>query len=98
VRAALEARLAELAATGKTMTYGALARDLQVSVQVLAAALEATMEEDAAARRPLRAAVMEGRLAGGLPARGFFDKATALGLPVADPAAFAAAERAALRR
>jgi hypothetical protein len=96
VRAALEARLAGLAAAGTTMTYGALARDLGVPVAVLTAALEALMAEDATAGRPLRAALLEGRLAAGLPARGFFEAAAALGRDVADPAAMVAAERAAL--
>lgn len=96
MRAALEAQLSALALAGKTMTYGALARDLQVPVAVLTAGLEALMAEDAAAGRPLRAALLEGRLAGGLPARGFFQAAAALGRDVSDPAAMAAAERAAL--
>lgn len=96
MRAALETRLADLAAAGKTKTYGALARDLKVPVAVLAAALEALMAEDAAEGRPLRAALLEARLAEGLPARGFFQAAAALGRDVTDPAAMAAAERAAL--
>ena len=94
----LEARLAALAASGETITYGALARDLGLRMTDLTAALEALMEADAAAARPLRAAVCAGRLAGGLPARGFYDKALELGFHVAatDPAGFAAAQRAAL--
>lgn len=92
----LEERLAQLAAEGRTCTYGALARDLGVRIGALTAALEALMEADAAAGRPLRAALCAGRLSGGLPARGFFDKAAALGRDIADPAAMAAAERQAL--
>lgn len=94
----LEARLAALAAAGDTVTYGALARELGLRMGELTAALEALMAQDAAAGRPFRAAVCKGRLAGGLPAAGFFLKAAELGRFAAtdDPAAFAAAERAAL--
>lgn len=76
------------------MTYGALARDLGWRVSQLTEALEALMEEDARSGAPLRAALLEGRLAAGLPARGFFDKAAALGFDVSDPVAFAQAHRA----
>jgi len=96
VTAALEARLAELAAAGETVTYGTLARDLGLRIGGLTAALEALMEQDAAAGQPLRAVLCAARLSGGLPARGFFDKAEALGLDVADPAAFVAQQRASL--
>lgn len=92
----LEERLAVLAAAGQTATYGALARDLCLRMADLTASLEALMVVDAAADRPLRAALCEGRLSGGLPARGFFDAARALGYDVRDPAAFVARHRAAL--
>lgn len=92
----LETRLAALAAAGATCTYGALARDLGLRMGDLTMALEALMAKDAAAGRPLRAALCEGRLAGGMPARGFFLAAAALGLVVDDPAAFVQAQRAAL--
>lgn len=92
----LEARLSALAAAGQTCTYGTLARDLGLRMWELTAALEATMAQDAAAVRPLRAALCEGRLQGGMPARGFFLAAAALGLTVDDPAAFVQAQRAAL--
>lgn len=60
------------------------------------AALEATMAEDAAAGRPFLAACVVSR-ATGLPGRGFFDLAAQLGrFDGADPAAFHAAECAAL--
>ncbi|PLL13507.1 hypothetical protein C0V75_09065 [Tabrizicola sp. TH137] len=94
----LAATLADLAAQGKTMTYGALARDLGWRVADLTAALERLMEEDAAAGRPQRAALLEGRLSNGLPAPGFFLKLAELGLTPADPAAFVAETRAALQR
>lgn len=97
----LEARLAELAALGQTITYGTLARDLDIpgpgAIAKLTAALESLMESDATTGRPLRAALCEGRLAGGLPAQGFFDKAAALGrYDGSDPALWVAAERARL--
>jgi hypothetical protein len=97
----LEARLAELAALGQTITYGVLARDLGLRIGDLTAALEALMEQDAAAERPFRAVLCSGRLGNGQPAPGFFLKAAELGrisphaLP-ADQAAFVAGERAAL--
>lgn len=93
----LEARLAALAAAGETVTYGALARDLGLRMAELTAALEALMEEDARAGRPLRAALCEGRFAGGLPARGFFDKAAELGFDTSDPTGMVARHRTALR-
>ena len=93
----LTARLAELAAQGKTTTYGALARDLGWRVADLTSALEQLMEEDAAAGHPQRAALLEGRLSNGLPAQGFFLKLAELGLTPADPAAYVAQTRAALR-
>jgi hypothetical protein len=93
----LESWLADLAAQGKTTTYGALARDLGWRVSDLTAALERLMEEDAAANRPQRAALLEGRLSNGLPAQGFFLKLAELGIHPADPAAFVTETRAALR-
>ena len=93
----LEARLAELARRGETVTYGALARDLGLRIGALTAALEETMAEDTAAGRPLRAAVCAGRLSGGQPAPGFFQTALALGCRIEDPASFVAQTRAALR-
>lgn len=94
----LTARLADLAAQGKTTTYGALARDMGWRVADLTAALERLMEEDAATGLPQRAALLEGRLSNGLPAQGFFLKLAELGIHPADPAVFVAETRAALRR
>lgn len=94
--AALEARLFDLAGQGRTLTYGALARELGLRVGELTAALEALMEQDARAGLPLRAALCEGKLSVGLPAKGFFDKATELGFAIGDPADFTAHHRAAL--
>jgi hypothetical protein len=92
----LEQRLAALAAAGETITYGALARDLSLRMADLTAALEALMDEDAAQNQPFRAALCAARLGQGLPARGFFDKAAALGRQIDDPAAFVQTERLAL--
>jgi hypothetical protein len=93
----LEVRLAALAASGQTATYGALARDLGLRIGELTAALEVLMEADAAAGRPFRAALCTARLsAGKLPAPGFFAKAAALGRPTDDPAGFVQQERARL--
>lgn len=92
----LEDYLHGLAQTGQTVTYGACARDLGLRVQDLAAALEILMQDDAGTGRPLRAALCEGRLAVGLPARGFFEKAATLGYDVSNPAAFVADHRARL--
>ena len=103
--AALAAELAGLARRGETVGYGVLARRLAVpgpgSIAALTAALEVLMAEDAAAGRPFRAALCEGRLRGGLPAPGFFAAARRLGRycgPVDGPEAdaFVAGERAAV--
>ena len=64
-------------------TYAQLADALDVSpphrVGQVARALERTMAEDAAAGRPFLAALVVRRAPGGLPARGFYDRAAALG-------------------
>lgn len=97
---ALESRLATLALARQTTTYGALARDLGLTgpgtIAQLTEALEALMEADAAAGKPLRAALVCARLTPNLPAPGFFDKARALGFPADDETAFATAQRAAI--
>ncbi|WP_200833846.1 hypothetical protein [Tabrizicola flagellatus] len=93
----VEDRLAALAAAGQTITYGELARDLGLRMAELTARLEALMEEDAAAGRPFRAALLRQRLSPDhLPAPGFFLKAAALGRPASDPQSFTLAERHAL--
>ena len=89
----LEDRLVALARAGATITYGALARELGLRLAELTTALERMMEEDVAQGRPIRAALCEGRLSHGLPARGFFEKAEALGLDITDPADFIARTR-----
>lgn len=92
----LVARLAMLAAQGRCETYGEMSRVLGLRIGALTAALEDLMAADAAAGQPLRAALCEGRLAGGLPARGFFEKAADLGFDVSDQAGFVARQRAGL--
>ncbi|MBR3369119.1 MAG: hypothetical protein IKG52_00650 [Rhodobacteraceae bacterium] len=80
----LEAALDDCARHGITRTYGQMADQLQIEgprrIGQLTAALETLMEQDAKALQPLRAALVVGRTTGGLPARGFFQKAHALGL------------------
>ena len=92
----LAAQLNALAHQGKTVSYGKLALACGLRIGALTAQLEAMMEQDAATKQPLRAALCEGKLSQGLPARGFFAKAAELGLDVSDPAAFVADQRAKL--
>jgi hypothetical protein len=94
----LEDRLAALAAAGETITYGELARDLDLRMADLTTQLEALMEDDATKGKPFRAALLRQRLSPEhLPAPGFFQKAAALGHDVSDPAGFAAFHRHALK-
>ena len=94
----LEARLAALAAAGETITYGALAQELGLRMGELTAQLEALMEEDAAANRPFRAALLRQRLSPEhLPAPGFFQKAAELGVRIDDPTGFVREQRLRLR-
>jgi hypothetical protein len=96
----LEVRLAALAASGQTVTYGDLARTLGLSgpgtIRQLTEMLEDLMAADIAAGRPLRAALCTGRLSGGMPGAGFFEAARRLGCHFDDPAAFVAEQRVAL--
>jgi len=90
-----------LAGRGELISYGALARVLALpspgAVARLTGALEALMAEDAAAGRPLRAALCRAKLGNGLPAPGFFQAAARLDLfDGTDPDGFVARERAAL--
>lgn len=82
------------------ISYGALARSLDVpgpaAIAKVTAALESLMREDMTAGRPFLAAMCESRLANGLPARGFFEMATALGRytgPITGPEAEAFVEQ-----
>jgi hypothetical protein len=95
----LEDALAALAAAGETVTYGELAKALDLRMSDLTAQLEALMEEDAREGKPFRAALLRQRLSPqGLPAPGFFQKAAELGAMLDDPAAFVTDQRGRLRR
>ncbi len=71
------------------ITYQELAKALQIlaphSIHRVTEALERLMEEDAAADRPLIAALAISKARGGLPAPGFFDCARRLGRFAGDP-------------
>ncbi|TNF19873.1 MAG: hypothetical protein EP318_13290 [Rhodobacteraceae bacterium] len=85
----VRAHLCRLAATEESVTYQALARDLALqppnTIHQLTVALERLMEEDAAADRPLIAALVVSRTRGGLPAPGFFECASRIGRFQGDP-------------
>lgn len=80
----LRAALADLAAARQTATYKDLAARVGVppphTIHKLALALEGLIREDAAAGRPLLAALAVSRGPSGLPGRGFFHLARELGL------------------
>ena len=81
--ARVRAFLENFAKRGTPITYQELAKALQIlpphSIHQVTEALERLMEEDAAAERPLVAALAISRASGGLPAPGFFDCARTLG-------------------
>jgi hypothetical protein len=81
--------LQNMAAAGLTITYGGLARLLELSppntIHQVTVALERLMEEDAGAGRPFIAALVISKARGGLPAMGFFDCARRLGRFTGDP-------------
>ena len=102
----LRSFLAPIAARGEARTYQQVAAGLGLrppnTIHRLALALEALMAEDAAAGRPLLAAVVVSRTRAGLPAPGFFARARELGRYAgpdsgAQAAAWHAAERRALQ-
>jgi len=76
--------LCGIAATAQPVTYQALAKALELSppntIHQLTVALEGLIEEDAAATRPLIAALVISKARGGLPAPGFFECAKRVGL------------------
>lgn len=87
----LREELLEQARTGLPVTYKELADRLELSpphtIHRITEALEQLMEEDVAAGRPLLAAFAVSKAQpGGIPARGFFLKARALGVCSGDPA------------
>lgn len=67
----------------KPLTYGALARDLNVegpgAIAKVTTALEALMQSDMEAGRPFIAALCKSRLSDDMPAVGFFQAAADLG-------------------
>ena len=71
------------------ITYQALAKALSLAppntIHQLTVALECLIEEDAAAARPLIAALVVSKARGGLPAPGFFDCARRVGRFDGDP-------------
>ena len=81
--------LQNMAAAGRTITYGGLARLLELSqpntIHQITVALERLMEEDAQVGRPFIAALVLSKARGGLPAVGFFDCARRLGRLAGDP-------------
>jgi hypothetical protein len=87
--ARVRAFLENFAKRGTPITYQELAKALQIlpphSIHQVTEALERLMEEDAAAERPLVAALAISRARGGLPAPGFFDCARRLGRFAGDP-------------
>ena len=86
----LREELLEQARTGLPVTYKELADRLELSpphtIHRITEALEQLMEEDVAAGRPLLAAFAVSKARPGIPARGFFLKARALGVFSGDPA------------
>jgi hypothetical protein len=94
----LRKTLSDQAKAGTTITYAALAERLGLkppgTIHRLAQALEHLMDEDAAAGRPLLAALCVSKARPGLPGPGFFLKAQTLGLhsEEADERAFHASE------
>lgn len=83
LRRELRRILESLARERATITYRELAQLAEVpppqTIHKLTEALEATMREDHAQGRPLLAALVVGRGAGGLPQRGFFELLRTLG-------------------
>ncbi len=96
--ARVRARLEGLRPAQVPVTYRDLAAALDLrpphTIHRLALALEATMREDAAAGRPLIAALVVSKVGGDLPQAGFFDLAAELGrLPAEHDAAVEAYRR-----
>ena len=85
----LRTSLLNMAAAGLTITYGGLARLLELSlpntIHQITLALERLMEEDAEADRPFIAALVLSKARSGLPAVGFFECARRLGRFAGDP-------------
>lgn len=85
----IRAHLCRTVGQGTPITYQALAKTLDLSppntIHQLSVALECLIEEDAAAARPLIAALVISKARGRLPAPGFFDCARRVGRFDGDP-------------
>ena len=83
LRDKIRAHLANLSAADVPMTYGKLARALGLyapgSIAKVTQALEATMAEDAVSGAPFLASLVISKVGQGIAAKGFFQKAHALG-------------------
>lgn len=81
--------LCEIAGIAQPVTYQALAKALEIlppnTIHQLTVALERLIEEDAAAARPLIAALVISKARSGLPAPGFFECAKRVGRFQGDP-------------
>lgn len=85
----IRAYLCEKAGQSNPITYQALTKNLRVlppnTIHQVTVALECLMEEDAAADRPLIAALVVSKARAGLPAPGFFYRALRIGRFEGDP-------------
>jgi len=85
----VRAHLCRIAGHSSPITYQTLAKALGLAppntIHQLTIALEYLIEEDAAAARPLIAAVMVSKTQGGLPAPGFFECEQRVGRFYGDP-------------
>ena len=85
----LRQALIEHAQTGNPTTYRELASRLGLAppntIHRITEALEDLMQDDVAAGRPILSAICVSKLRTGVPARGFFLRAQALGIFCGDP-------------
>ena len=81
--------LIEQAQTGNPTTYRELASRLGLeppnTIHRIAEVLESLMQDDVAAGRPILSTICVSRMQTGIPARGFFLEAQALGILSGDP-------------
>ncbi len=86
----LRQALMDQARTGNLTTYKELADRLELApphkIHRIAEALEARMQEDVAAGRPMLSALCVSKMQPGIPGRGFFLTAEILGVFFGDPA------------
>ena len=85
----LRQALIDQAQTGNPTTYKELANHLGLeppnTIHRITEALERLMEDDVAADRPILSAICISKMRTGIPARGFFLAAEALGVFAGDP-------------